>query len=185
MDKTKILAIVALVVFGGIMYLSKRPPAPETTHTETAAPTEPADATTPALEEEKPEEEKTENETADKSTSDSDIPETVDHLIKKDIKVGTGAEAKSGDVVTVHYRGTLTNGKQFDASYDRGEPFTFHLGAGSVIQGWDEGVQGMKVGGKRQLIIPSEMGYGAQGAGADIPPNATLVFEVELLKVGN
>jgi len=108
----------------------------------------------------------------------------VTTLQKTDLKVGTGKEAKKGDNVTVHYRGTLTNGKQFDASYDRGEPFSFPLGGGQVIQGWDEGVVGMKEGGKRKLVIPSEMGYGAHGAGADIPPNATLVFEVELLKVG-
>ncbi len=104
-------------------------------------------------------------------------------LVKEDLQVGTGAEAKAGDSVTVHYRGTLTDGKQFDASYDRGEPFTFRLGAGEVIKGWDEGVAGMKVGGKRKLTIPPAMGYGARGAGGVIPPNATLVFEVELLKV--
>ncbi len=107
----------------------------------------------------------------------------VTELVKEDLQVGTGQEAKAGDSVTVHYRGTLTNGKQFDASYDRGEPFTFRLGAGEVIKGWDEGVAGMKVGGKRKLTIPPAMGYGARGAGGVIPPNATLVFEVELLKV--
>jgi len=101
-----------------------------------------------------------------------------------DTKVGTGAVAKAGQRVTVHYRGTLTDGKQFDASYDRGEPFSFMLGASEVIKGWDQGVAGMKVGGKRKLVIPSELGYGANGAGADIPPNATLLFDVELLKVG-
>ena len=118
-----------------------------------------------------------------KSTSDSDIPKSVDHLIKKDIKVGTGEEAKAGDTVTVNYKGTLTDGSKFDSSYDRNEPFSFRLGAGNVIPGWDEGVQGMKVGGKRQLIIPSELGYGAQGMPPKIPGGATLVFEVELLKV--
>lgn len=97
--------------------------------------------------------------------------------------MGTGEEAKTGDNVTVNYRGTLTDGKQFDSSYDRGQPFTFQLGAGNVIKGWDEGVPGMKVGGKRQLIIPSDMAYGEEAKGADIPPNSTLVFEVELLKV--
>jgi peptidylprolyl isomerase len=101
-----------------------------------------------------------------------------------DIKKGTGAAAKAGQSVTVHYRGTLPNGKQFDASYDRGEPFTFPLGGGQVIKGWDQGVAGMQVGGKRKLTIPPELGYGAQGAGADIPPNSTLIFEVELLKIG-
>ena len=102
----------------------------------------------------------------------------------KDVKVGDGAEAKAGDVVSVHYVGTLTNGKKFDSSRDRGQPFSFTLGRGQVIRGWDVGVAGMKVGGSRHLTIPPEEGYGARGAGGVIPPNATLVFEVELLKVG-
>ena len=100
-----------------------------------------------------------------------------------DQKVGTGAEAKSGDVVSVHYTGWLENGTKFDSSRDRNEPFRLKLGAGQVIQGWDQGVAGMKVGGKRTLIIPSELGYGARGAGGVIPPNATLIFDVELLGV--
>jgi FKBP-type peptidyl-prolyl cis-trans isomerase FkpA len=106
-----------------------------------------------------------------------------DGLVIDDVKVGTGAEAKAGQTVTVHYTGWLTNGKKFDSSKDRNEPFTFHLGAGEVIKGWDEGVQGMKVGGVRMLTIPPSLGYGAQGAGGVIPPNATLKFEVELLGV--
>ncbi len=106
-----------------------------------------------------------------------------DGLVIDDVKVGTGAEAKAGQTVTVHYTGWLTNGKKFDSSKDRNEPFTFHLGAGEVIKGWDEGVQGMKVGGVRNLTIPPSLGYGAQGAGGAIPPNATLKFEVELLGV--
>ena len=97
---------------------------------------------------------------------------------------GTGAEAKSGQRVSVHYTGWLTNGTKFDSSKDRGDPFVFPLGKGHVIKGWDEGVAGMKVGGKRKLTIPSALGYGASGAGGVIPPNATLVFEVELLAVG-
>lgn len=104
-------------------------------------------------------------------------------LIKEDVKVGAGAEATSGKSVTVHYVGTLTNGTKFDSSRDRGQGFTFRLGAGQVIQGWDQGVAGMKIGGVRKLTIPPELGYGARGAGGVIPPNATLVFEVELLEV--
>ena len=100
-----------------------------------------------------------------------------------DLKVGTGATAQAGQTVSVHYTGWLENGKKFDSSVDRGQPFSFPLGAGRVIKGWDEGVQGMKVGGKRKVIIPSNLGYGARGAGGVILPNATLIFEVELLGV--
>jgi peptidylprolyl isomerase len=100
-----------------------------------------------------------------------------------DLEVGTGAEAIAGQSVTVNYRGSLTSGKEFDSSYGRG-PFGFRLGGGQVIQGWDEGVAGMKVGGKRKLVIPPDLGYGSRGAGGVIPPDATLIFEVELLKVG-
>ncbi|MGC7403681.1 FKBP-type peptidyl-prolyl cis-trans isomerase [Pandoraea pneumonica] len=100
-----------------------------------------------------------------------------------DLQVGDGAEATPGQTVTVHYTGWLTDGKKFDSSKDRNDPFAFVLGGGMVIRGWDEGVAGMKVGGKRKLIIPAELGYGARGAGGVIPPNATLVFEVELLDV--
>ena len=101
----------------------------------------------------------------------------------EDLRLGTGAEAVNGKTVTVNYSGTLTSGTKFDSSYDRGTPFSFTLGAGEVIKGWDLGVAGMKVGGKRKLTIPSDLGYGSRGAGADIPPNATLIFEVELLEV--
>ncbi len=101
----------------------------------------------------------------------------------EDLKVGTGAEAKTGQAVAVHYVGTLTSGKKFDSSRDRNEPFEFKLGAGMVIEGWDKGVVGMKVGGLRRLTVPPEMGYGPMGYPPVIPPNSTLVFEVELVSV--
>ena len=129
------------------------------------------------------------------ATSTQDKPamtssSTITELQKNDTVVGTGREAEPGFNVTVHYTGWLYDdkaadkkGEKFDSSVDRKEPFKFDLGAGQVIQGWDEGFAGMKIGGKRTLTIPSEMGYGARGAGGVIPPNATLVFDVELLDV--
>ena len=100
-----------------------------------------------------------------------------------DVTEGKGAAAVSGHDVTVHYTGTFPDGKKFDSSVDRNEPFTFKLGAGRVIKGWDEGVAGMKIGGKRKLIIPAALGYGKRGAGSVIPPDAELLFDVELLGV--
>ena len=108
---------------------------------------------------------------------------TASGLVIEDIEVGTGAEAVAGKNVQVHYTGWLTDGRKFDSSKDRNDPFVFPLGGRRVIAGWDEGVQGMKVGGRRMLVIPAELGYGAQGAGGVIPPHATLLFEVELLAV--
>ena len=108
---------------------------------------------------------------------------TASGLVIEETQLGEGAEATAGKMVSVHYSGYLTNGSKFDSSVDRNEPFDFPLGRGHVIRGWDEGVAGMKVGGKRKLTIPPDLGYGARGAGGVIPPNATLVFDVELLAV--
>ncbi|MGB9080211.1 MAG: FKBP-type peptidyl-prolyl cis-trans isomerase [Desulfuromonadaceae bacterium] len=108
---------------------------------------------------------------------------TASGLKYVDVVVGKGASPTAGKTVKVHYTGTLENGKKFDSSVDRNEPFSFTIGVGQVIPGWDEGVMTMKVGGKRKLIIPSKLGYGARGAGGTIPPNATLLFDVELLDV--
>ena len=119
--------------------------------------------------------------TADATPSAAHV--TASGLKVMDYRVGTGPEAVLGRTVGVHYTGWLENGTKFDSSVDRGQPFEFALGAGNVIKGWDEGVQGMKVGGARKLIIPAALGYGARGAGGVIPPNATLIFEVELLGV--
>jgi peptidylprolyl isomerase len=119
--------------------------------------------------------------------ANSQAIKTPDGLQYTDEKIGGGGAAAAGAKVTVHYTGWLdengAKGKKFDSSRDRGEPFTFTLGAQEVIPGWDEGVAGMKVGGRRTLIIPPELGYGARGAGGVIPPNATLIFDVELLQV--
>ena len=108
---------------------------------------------------------------------------TPNGLVYEDLDVGEGAEAAPGQDVTVHYTGWLADGTKFDSSKDRDQPFVFRLGKGQVIKGWEEGVAGMKVGGKRKLTIPPQLGYGARGAGGVIPPDATLTFEVELLEV--
>lgn len=112
-----------------------------------------------------------------------DSIKTPSGLVIEELVVGGGETAAAGQKISVHYTGWLTDGKKFDSSKDRGEPFAFPLGRGHVIRGWDEGVAGMKVGGRRKLTIPPALGYGARGAGGVIPPNATLVFEVELLSV--
>jgi len=127
---------------------------------------------------------------ANRDTGGSKLSATVTTLQKNDVKQGTGAEAQPGKTAVVHYTGWLYDpaqpggkGSKFDSSVDRKQPFDFPLGGGRVIRGWDEGVVGMKVGGQRTLIIPPDMGYGARGAGGVIPPNATLIFDVELLDV--
>lgn len=114
--------------------------------------------------------------------SSDEAPAGPTELIIQDLVVGTGATAVLGDTVTVHYVGTFTNGSRFDSSYDLNRPYTFRLGAGQVIAGWDQGLQGMRVGGKRRLTIPPSLAYGRSGYGS-IPPNSTLIFEVELLSI--
>ena len=111
------------------------------------------------------------------------LTRTLSGLRYQDVAPGDGKEATAGKVVLVHYTGWLPNGEKFDSSRDRNDPFSFTLGAGQVIAGWDEGVAGMKVGGRRKLVIPPDLGYGTAGAPPDIPPGATLVFDVELLEV--
>ena len=112
--------------------------------------------------------------------ADEAMVKTSSGLQYADLVVGTGREAHAGETATVHYTGTLVDGTKFDSSKDRNKPFSFRLGAGHVIKGWDEGVEGMKIGGTRKLVIPSDLGYGTRGAGSIIPPNATLIFIVEL-----
>lgn len=123
------------------------------------------------------------NQTINMTQTNSETITTPSGLKYQEITIGTGAAPKQGSKVTVHYIGTLENGTKFDSSRDRNRPFDFNLGVGQVIKGWDEGLATMRVGGRRILIIPPELGYGSRGAGGVIPPNATLVFDVELLKV--
>jgi FKBP-type peptidyl-prolyl cis-trans isomerase len=120
--------------------------------------------------------------TATESEQSIQPTQSTEKLKIEDVTVGTGQEAKTGDTVVVHYTGTLADGTKFDSSYDRDEPFTTPIGQGRVIQGWDEGIPGMKVGGKRRLTIPPSLGYGEYGQG-QIPPNATLIFDIELVSI--
>lgn len=113
----------------------------------------------------------------------SKVHKLASGLVYEDVAVGSGTMADPGLTVSVHYTGRLADGTKFDSSLDRGTPFSFQLGSGQVIQGWDQGIKGMRIGGKRKLTIPPDLGYGARGAGGVIPPNATLVFDVELLDV--
>jgi peptidylprolyl isomerase len=163
-------ATLALAACGGDSKSDEAAATPAATDTATQAPTEaPTEAATPEA-------------TKPKVVVPKGKPPKK--LVIKDLKKGTGKEATDGSTVSVQYVGVLYDGgKQFDASWDRGQPFSFPLGAGQVIPGWDQGVKGMKVGGRRELIIPPDLGYGAQGAGADIPPNAALIFVVDLLDV--
>lgn len=124
------------------------------------------------------------DEDASTMTPEETLVTTDSGLQYVDVVEGTGAMPQPGQRVTVHYTGTLENGTKFDSSRDRGRPFTFQIGVGQVIKGWDEGVGTMRVGGQRKLVIPSELGYGSRGAGGVIPPNATLLFDVELLRIG-
>lgn len=182
MGNNTLLKIVAGLAAVGLWIMaskSQQPPAPEAPATQEVEQHHEGDGHDHSASKESSAQNTNKDAKGKKMSTQQDVTE----LQITDIEVGSGDEAKAGDKVTVHYRGTLTNGKEFDASYNRNQPFSFGLGAGQVIQGWDKGVAGMKVGGKRKLVIPPSMGYGARGAGGAIPPNATLIFEVELLKV--
>ena len=170
----RIPMIVASVALAGVLAVgcaSSHSAAVQDKPATTTAAVAPAPATTPA----------TTPGPVPAPTQEAKVHTLPSGLVYEDLVVGEGQVAEAGQTATVHYTGWLTDGTKFDSSLDRGDPFQFALGAGQVIRGWDEGVQGMRIGGKRKLTIPSDLGYGSRGAGGVIPPNATLVFEVELL----
>jgi FKBP-type peptidyl-prolyl cis-trans isomerase len=173
-----LLAAVGALAMTGIAACSRftEPPKEEAIQTEPAVTAQPS-ATAPA-----PSAQPSATATATAKPAET-APPSDEKLGVKELTVGKGAEAKAGDTVKVHYVGTLTDGKEFDSSRKHNEPFVFELGAGRVIKGWDQGVAGMKVGGKRKLTVPPSLGYGARGFPPVIPPNSTLIFEVELLDV--
>ncbi|MEA5565360.1 FKBP-type peptidyl-prolyl cis-trans isomerase [Anabaena sp. UHCC 0399] len=172
--KAILLSVGIMLACVAVLVLSQIGGKQESAFAETVTPTPPATTIV------------TENNTliANNHMSDaSKVVTTPSGLKYEEIEEGTGATPVKGQTVTVHYTGTLENGTKFDSSRDRNRPFSFTIGVGQVIQGWDEGLSTMKVGGRRQLIIPAELGYGSRGAGGVIPPNATLLFDVELLEV--
>lgn len=169
----KIFAIVGVMAFIGVMYYASRPQ-------EDKAPSRTKEIAV-TIDEEKVREQSTQKQPV---VADKKDNETIMDLKIETLREGSGDRVtKKGDMISVHYTGTLTDGTKFDSSIDRGEPFSFTVGAGEVIRGWDEGLLDMKIGEKRRLTIPSEMGYGSRGAGAVIPPDATLVFETELMGI--
>ncbi len=178
-SKNKLIAVVVSVTiaaffFGGVLIYSFNKNVEESIISNTATSSLPFDTTTSPI---------TSNATS--SFNQNIMTTTTSHegLIIEERQVGTGAEAKAGQTVAVNYIGTLENGTKFDSSYDRGQPIVFTLGVGQVIKGWDQGIAGMKVGGKRRLVIPSALAYGNQAVGGVIPANSTLIFEVELMGI--
>lgn len=176
-----VMAVCAVVIL--VSQFTSKPDDAIADNAVTSAPTAIV-AEAPAADTSATDEVTSDSETAEDATvTEENIITTESGLQYVDIVEGDGATPQPGQTVMVHYTGTLENGLKFDSSVDRGQPFSFKIGVGQVIQGWDEGVGTMQVGGKRKLIIPSELGYGARGAGGVIPPNATLLFDVELLRI--